>query len=92
MTSSTEDWSCRISIRWEFDDKGVLRDQVQELPFGGVITDPQEVEIALRRAQAAVLNPSTAAGSFEGMNKKLLKTRAGNNELQFSRNAVCVNL
>ena len=56
-----------------------------------MITQPNDVEIALRRAQTAVLNPKTASAQFVTMRVDELK-KARPNQLLFSRNAVCVDL
>lgn len=45
----------------------------------------------LRRAQTAVLNPGTDAQEFVTMSAKELK-HLGRNQLQFSRNTVCIDL
>ena len=92
MESSSDPWTCRVSIRWEFHANGSQQDRVQELAFGEVITDPKDVELALRRAQAAVLNPSTDASKFLDMTEPMLKQRLPKNELLFSRNVVCIDL
>ena len=57
--SSFEPWSCQVSIRWEFEPNGHRAKKVREETFGAAIHNKAEVELHLRRAQAAVLNPST---------------------------------
>lgn len=56
-----------------------------------MITNPDEVELALRRAQLAVLNPDVSTESFLTMSPDELK-QVKSNQLKFSRNAVCVDL
>lgn len=96
MASSSGPWVCQIMIRWEFDDiNGTRRDKAEEVPFGGAISSKGEVELMLRRAQAAVLFPNIAS-------KKLLKMSLDDlhelskspqlKPLSFSRNAVCIDL
>ncbi|GJE97016.1 P-loop containing nucleoside triphosphate hydrolase protein [Phanerochaete sordida] len=92
MADSEDEWRCRVSIRWEFHSDGRRLDKVEELAFGDVITDPQDVELVLRQAQTAVLNPSKDESSFLGLSEATLKQRGTKNELPFSRNAVCVDL
>ncbi|KIJ68611.1 hypothetical protein HYDPIDRAFT_146952 [Hydnomerulius pinastri MD-312] len=91
MASSDGPWSCRISIRWEFDDKGRPENSVSEVPFGDVIHDKGEVELALRRAQAAVLHPGIPATQFLGLSAEKLRNVKGFT-LAFSRNVVCIDL
>jgi hypothetical protein len=69
-------------------------DKVSEVRFGPLITDKGHVELALRRAQAAVLNPSLPDTSFLACSVDELKNGARGNQrtLPFSRNVVCVDL
>ncbi|KZT22881.1 hypothetical protein NEOLEDRAFT_1180623 [Neolentinus lepideus HHB14362 ss-1] len=93
LSSSEGPWTCQISIRWEFDDKGKRKDDVQEVAFGAPITNKGVVELALRRAQAAVLNPSIPLSKFLIMTAEDLKDKSHvSGTLKFSRNVVCVDL
>ncbi|KAJ7143314.1 P-loop containing nucleoside triphosphate hydrolase protein [Mycena crocata] len=93
LSSSTNAWSCRIYIRLEFDDSGRPRQDIQEYPFINMITDKNEVEVALRRAQTAVLNPSVSFDEILDMSPQELKNGiAGTTPLLFSRNVICVDL
>lgn len=85
-------WKCQICIRWEFDSSGARLDEVQEIPFGVEMTDPRDVELALRRAQAAVLNPKMPSERILRMGLDELRKIAKSNQLSFSRNAVCVDI
>lgn len=89
LSSTSGPWSCQVSIRWEFDAHGKRLEKVHEEPFGDVITRKSDVELALRRAQAAVLNP--AAGVAEFVDADVEELRSGK-ALPFSRNVVCVDL
>ncbi|KAF9244557.1 P-loop containing nucleoside triphosphate hydrolase protein [Melanogaster broomeanus] len=91
MSSSDGPWSCRISVRWEFDDLGKPQNSVSEVPFGDVIYDEGEVELALRRAQAAVLHPGTPSTKFLGMSADEIKNMK-DPSIPFSRNVVCIDL
>ncbi|PSR74397.1 hypothetical protein PHLCEN_2v9905 [Hermanssonia centrifuga] len=90
LASSSESWSCQIYIRWEFDVNGIQEEQVEEISFGPILTDKEDVELALRRAQAAVLNPGIDQSNFLGRSESDLKQMK--NQLKFSRNAVCLDL
>jgi hypothetical protein len=58
-----------------------------------MITNKDEVEVALRRAQLAVLNPSVSFGEILQMSPQDLKNGIpGKKPLPFSRNVVCVDL
>ncbi|KAJ7081440.1 P-loop containing nucleoside triphosphate hydrolase protein [Mycena epipterygia] len=93
ISSSTNAWSCRISIRLEFDDLGRPKQEVSEPYFGNMITDKNEVELALRRAQVAVLNPSVSFEEILEMSPEDLKNGIpGKEPLLFSRNIICVDL
>ena len=88
--SSSEPWFCQVSIRWEFDNSGERKKKVQEVKFGEVIHNKADVELALRRAQAAVLNPNKHQTDYLRMTVAQLKDLRS--ELKFSRNTVCVQL
>jgi hypothetical protein len=60
------------------------------VPFGQTITDRSEVEVWLRRAQTAILNPNVPSSSFH--TKTVEELRNMNNTLKFSRNVVCVSI
>ncbi|KAJ7629835.1 P-loop containing nucleoside triphosphate hydrolase protein [Mycena rosella] len=93
LSSSTNAWSCRISIRLEFDDAGRPLQEVAEHRFIDMITDKNEVEVALRRAQLAVLNPSVSFAQILGMSPEDLRNGIpGSEPLLFSRNVICVDL
>ena len=93
LSSSSNSWTCQVSIRWEFDGHGKPIKNISEVPFGQLITEKEEVEIALRRAQAAVLNPHIAASHFLNLTPEdLARIAEGQKALRFSRNVVCVDL
>ena len=93
LSSSPGPWSCQVSIRWEFEESGKRSDEVSELAFGKRITDKSDVELRLRQAQAAVLNPKVPASQFLGLSEKGCLTGIKSNKpLLFSRNVVCVDL
>ena len=83
-----------MSIRWEFDEHGEPLAKTDETPFGKRITKKEDVELALRRAQTAVLNPHAPAMYFVTLSERELSNMAVNNPkaLRFSRNVVCVDL
>ncbi|KAH8092248.1 P-loop containing nucleoside triphosphate hydrolase protein [Cristinia sonorae] len=91
LSSSSGAWQCQVSIRWEFNADGSACDEVREVPFGGIITNQSDVELALRRAQLAVLNPKDDPSIYIGMPKQQFKTKS-KNALKFSRNIVCIDL
>ncbi|KAG6862119.1 hypothetical protein C0995_005931 [Termitomyces sp. Mi166 len=92
--TTTGKWSCLISIRREYDTAGNVLDKVSEIPFGPVITNKEDVEPTLRRAQVAVLNPhlnpltvlKTAVIDSAG------PTFVSKQSLPFSRDTICIDL
>ncbi len=94
LSHSSGPWSCQIKIRWEFSDAASRRlPAVEEIDFGPRLFDKSNVEIMLRRAQAAVLNPSRPLSTFLEMNEKDQRLISKDkNQYQFSRNVVCVDL
>ena len=93
LSHSSGSWSCQIKIRWEFSDASRRRAEVEEVNFGPRLLDKSKVEITLRRAQAAVLNPNRPLSEFLQMDEKDERlTNKEMNQHQFSRNVVCVEL
>jgi hypothetical protein len=94
LSSSPGNWSCQIAIRREYDSDGNVLDKVSEIPFGTIITDKREVELALRRAQVAVLNPHIPHADIISQPADLLtKTPfVSEQSLQFSDDTICIDL
>lgn len=92
LSSSNGPWSCRVSLRNEFDPTGKPLDTVSEVPFGNTITDKHHVELLLRRAQTAILNPTVPHRKILKMEAQELKEINTMDTLPFSRNVVCVDL
>ncbi|TFY58284.1 hypothetical protein EVJ58_g6511 [Rhodofomes roseus] len=95
LLSSAGPWSCQISIRWEFHADGKRRNKVEEVPFGDILTDKGEVEMMLRRAQAAVLDTERPLSQFIVMDADELDSLSPRNSetaLPFSQNIVCVDI
>ncbi|KAG1830238.1 P-loop containing nucleoside triphosphate hydrolase protein [Suillus variegatus] len=90
MSSHATSWSCSITLRISFDSNGQDMPKTNTVPFGQTITDRNEVEVWLRRAQSAILNPNVSASSFH--TKTIEELRSAKNMLKFSRNVVCVSI
>lgn len=91
-------WSCQIFLRFEYDPKGQPLAEVSLIPFGVALTSPADVEIALMRAQTAILNyPHVQYTEFMRKTKPELdeyRTAEAflNGTLKFSKNVVCVDV
>ncbi|KAH9909437.1 P-loop containing nucleoside triphosphate hydrolase protein [Fomitopsis serialis] len=94
LLSSKEEWSCQVSIRWEFDADGRSKDHVEQVPFGGLLTDKSDVELMLRRAQTAVLDSGKRPlAYYANMNAGDLYALPWDlSTLPFSQNVVCVDI
>ena len=98
LSRSSGSWSCQIKIRWEYNATGSRRSDVEEVNFGDRLHDKRAVELALRQAQAAVLNRDAGVPleAFLQMDERALKARAAvkgsGGPAPFSRNVVCVEL
>ncbi|KAG2113562.1 P-loop containing nucleoside triphosphate hydrolase protein [Suillus discolor] len=90
MSSHATSWSCSITLRLSFDSSGKDMAKTVTVPFGRTITDRNEVEVWLRRAQSAILNPNLPSSSFH--TKTIEELRSTKNTLKFSRNVVCVSI
>jgi hypothetical protein len=65
LSYSEDKWKCLVSLRFTTDAKGQPLGQARNEPFGDVIYDKTEVEDRIRRAQKAILNPSTPYQQFQ---------------------------
>lgn len=92
MSSDAESWSCSIQIRNEFDSMG-HPSPVKTKNFV-VINDKSQIELALRRAQAAVLSPHKELTYFLGMSATQLKECVTHDpeSLKFSKNVIEINV
>ncbi|KIY62353.1 P-loop containing nucleoside triphosphate hydrolase protein [Cylindrobasidium torrendii FP15055 ss-10] len=90
LSYSPQAWSCQVYLRFEKDTSGVKLTDVKEVKFGGLIDDKDELEIQLRRAQLAILNPDTDPDNFLEMNRQ--QASAHPNQLGFSSNVVCLDV
>jgi vacuolar protein sorting-associated protein 1 len=93
MSSSSQSWSCNITLRFDYDVTGDKLQLSTFVPFKEGITDKKDVNIWLRRAQAAILNPSSSREEFIDKNVDELReiTNHGTG-LKFSRNVVVLNI
>ena len=95
LLSSDGPWSCQVSIRWEYDADDKRKNKIEEELFGDLLTEKAEVELALRRAQAAVLNSKTPLSQFLDMSESELdelSPRDRPESTPFSQNVVCVDI
>ena len=92
-----EDWSCQVSLRFEYDDRAGTELQTPDIvKFGPMLYEPSEVEIMLRRAQTAILNPNSVAESFLNLTQEQLSAfHPGSHSpdsLKFSRNVISMEI
>ena len=96
MSSDAESWSCNIEISIEFTADGLPLELPTTVPFGPpLIQSKGEVELWIRRAQAAILSPHRPAADFVRMSEAELKQNARADQariLPFSKNVVQVNV
>lgn len=88
LAYSPAEWHCQVYLRFEKDDYGNRLPDVTERPFGPVLLVKKELEVMLRRAQLAVLNPMTPMDDFLDLD---VDTDFAN-QLPFSSNVVCINV
>ncbi|OSC98818.1 hypothetical protein PYCCODRAFT_1417176 [Trametes coccinea BRFM310] len=84
---STDPWKCEVSLRILTDSEGRPLGQARNERFGETIYDKSEVEERIKRAQRAILNPSTDLNKFLEEGSEHL-----GRELSFSTNAVCLQI
>ncbi|KAJ3551062.1 hypothetical protein NM688_g4940 [Phlebia brevispora] len=88
IRGGTSSWACQISL---------LRtnsNNTSTSAFGARISNKEDVELNIRRAQAAILNPHLNSDSFLDKSYDELKSLAENNPrmLRFSRDTVVVDI
>jgi len=86
-----ESWSCKITLRFQFDSRGQPLEEVHESDFGPVLYDKRDVEKTLRRAQRAILRPSLNPSVFLDDTDLTLKTPMSS-DLSFSANCICIRV
>ncbi|KAK7679580.1 hypothetical protein QCA50_017290 [Cerrena zonata] len=91
LSSSEDPWACTVSVRWEFSSDGRRLDQVKTIGVQQDIDSMADVELALRRAQHWVLNPSHDLKKICGLNIEGLK-KEYKGTLEFSRNVICLDV
>jgi hypothetical protein len=77
MRSTTGVWSCSISLQIDRDGRRI------KLPFGSTIYNRSNVEIWIRRAQAAVLSPHRSEADFLKKSEQELKGEVDPDRLLF---------
>ncbi|KAF9558114.1 hypothetical protein CPC08DRAFT_639388 [Agrocybe pediades] len=90
LSKTTTAWQCAVYIRTLTDAKGQAIGQARNEAFGDIITDKTKVEDRIRRAQKAILNPSTPAKRFLASNDE--DDRSDDSELSFSSNYVSLQI
>ncbi|KAJ3104555.1 hypothetical protein HDU97_009067 [Phlyctochytrium planicorne] len=91
------EWRCSVKLRMEFDSTGVALKGPKEIMFVEEIKNPDDVELAVRRAQKALLNPSSdplkyLTAVFDDRTIAARDNEAKSNELKFTKNVVCVDI
>ncbi|EIN04160.1 hypothetical protein PUNSTDRAFT_138885 [Punctularia strigosozonata HHB-11173 SS5] len=90
IIGNAEEWSCHISLRFDYDKDNQALSQPTRAEFSPPLTDKAGVELWIRRAQAAILNPQEDYRTFQGRSTQDIRDYP--NMLKFSRNMVCVNI
>src|SRR6266571_563593 len=89
LSSDAQSWSCTLEIRKEYDANGNRLSSIEREPFGNVIVNKSDVELWVRRAQAAVLNPQRSPSDFYDMSVDYLRELSNN---KASKNVVQINV
>lgn len=89
-------WHCRVYLRIETDRNSHPVRDIKEEPFGDIIHNTEELEMMLRRAQLAILNPSVDAKQIVNLDLSTLSDDSAplgsDEQLAFSGNVVCVTV
>lgn len=104
LKHSSKPWNCQIRLRRKrdtdldgqhrsgLDAESKTNVRAREETFGPLITNKSELELMIRRAQLAILNPTVPVARFVEMSEQELESGfAGNDgQLQFSQDVVCL--
>ncbi|KAG8994198.1 hypothetical protein FRB94_010069 [Tulasnella sp. JGI-2019a] len=82
-------WTCTVTLRFHVDTEDKPLPEVREVEFGPKLTDKDEVEKILRRAQRAILRPSLDPSMF--LDDRDLSTN-GDPAQTFSQNCICIRI
>ncbi len=87
-------WSCSISLHLEFNENGDPDPIQTTVPFGPILTNKEEVEIWIRRAQAAILCPHIMSNDFHRKSKEDITQLQKTDKLMqgFSKNTIHVDV
>ncbi|KAJ3535460.1 hypothetical protein NMY22_g6477 [Coprinellus aureogranulatus] len=77
-------WSCEITLQFTHDSSGKAKTQPLSVPFK-TVSRPKDVEVWLRRAQAAILSPDTDPSEFHSKTTEEMKNLQ---TLPFSQNSI----
>ena len=84
ITADSQEWSCAVTLRGSSGE------------FSGIIRSKDQVELWIRRAQAAVLCPHLSSDTFKTKSREELKqlTDSGldNKVLKFSKTAIEIKI
>lgn len=90
---------CQISLRFEIDEDGESVNDVTEIPFGKEILDPSLVQVVLRKAQLAILNPKVDASAILAYDSERMEEIAAgaalnpnHKSLSFSSNVIVIDI
>ncbi|KDQ21433.1 hypothetical protein BOTBODRAFT_98847 [Botryobasidium botryosum FD-172 SS1] len=94
LATSSDPWYCQVSLRFEYDEFGKPLKDVREILFGPGLSEHEKdrVELVLRRAQTAILNPHVPHTNFLDLDVEELKGFKHGQALKFSRNVVCLDI
>ena len=89
-----DQWSCTISLHLEFNANGDPHQVTTTVPFGPILTNKEEIEIWLRRAQAAILCPHIMSDNFHRKTKEDITQLQKTDKLMlgFSKNTIHVDV
>jgi len=92
-SQDAKSWSCEIQIRYEYDING-SKQPPKTVAFAPVLKVRKDVDLWIRRAQAAVLSPHRSPSDFHTMSEAALKANANTDKqiLKFSKNVVQVRV
>lgn len=92
MSNSNGPWRCDVYLRFKYDlqNRPLAGGQKRDIPFGGTLYAPEEVQDRVHRAQLAILNPNLDDPNFP--QSFLTSEPPPRSEITFSHNIIVLKV
>ncbi|KAJ9073386.1 hypothetical protein DSO57_1017098 [Entomophthora muscae] len=97
LSDTQDEFQCNVSLQLKYDNKGYALPSPKEISFKEGLADLYEIEITVRRAQKAILNPKKPHQDylnhkFDDSTPEAKLKDASSNELTFTENTILIKI